>query len=135
MQDVADTIAYFAAALLYPVLTGPVAAYLLVFVLKQENRRLMLLYWPLLIAFHVAGYWLMMRTLGDWGIGPGFISCLVTPIVAASTALGLRLAPRRWLPEMWEDPARRAWLTVATFVLPLLQGITVFTLVLFAPSR
>jgi hypothetical protein len=106
-----------------------------VWVLRRKDRRLLWLYWPLLIVVHIAGFWLMMRTLGNWGIGPGFISCLLTPIVAASTALGLRLASRRWLPDLWKDPRQRAWLTAGTFVLPLLQAITVFTLVLFAPSR
>jgi hypothetical protein len=135
MENVTETIAYYATALLYPIVSGPVAAYLLVWVLKRKARSLLWLYWPLLIVAHVAGFFLMLRTLGDWGVGPGFVSCFLTPIVAASTALGLRLASRRWLPDLWEDPARRAWLTVGVFVLPLLQGITVITLVLLAPSR
>jgi hypothetical protein len=135
MDELFDTVAYFATSLLYPVVSGPIAAYVLVLALKRDDRRLWVLFWPLLVAVHVAGYILMMRTLGDFLPGPGSVACFVTPIFVVGTALGLRVVSRRSGSALWQDPVRRAWLVSGTILIPLLQVVTVVTLVLLAPSR
>jgi hypothetical protein len=134
MDEFFATTALDATSLLYPVVSGPIAAYVLVLALKRDDQRLLLLFWPLLVSVHVAGFFLMLRALGDLFFGTGFIACLVTPIFAVSTALGLRVASRRSR-ALWQDPVRRAWLISGTVLIPLLQVLTVVTLTLLAPSR
>jgi len=87
MNEVISTIFLFAAVLLYPVISGLVAALLLVMLLKREERGLVLFFWPGLVAVHIAGYFFMLHTLGDAFFGPGFLACLIIPIFSASTQL------------------------------------------------
>ena len=134
MSEFLATVAFYAPSLLYPIVSGPIAAYVLVLVLRRDHRRLLLLFWPLLVAVHVIGYIVMMHALGELFFGPGFIACLVTPIFAVGTALGLRVAARK-IGALWQDPGRRAWLILGTILIPLLQVVTVVTLMLLAPSR
>jgi hypothetical protein len=134
-QEILSTIAFFAAVLLYPTLTGPVAALVLVLVLKRQERWPRLFFWPALIALHIAGFFFLEHTLGDFVFGPGFLSCLITPIFAVSTALGLRLSSGRFYRAVGDDPGRRRWLIAGTVLIPLLQLGTVLTLILLAPSR
>ena len=129
-----DTVAFFLSALLYPVLSGPLAAYLLVRVLRRGDRRLMFIFWPALVVVHVLGFLFLTTTKGEILSGAGFLSCLVTPIVAVATALALRIFLRRRGEVVAGDPWRKGWLTAGTVVIPLLQLVTVFASVLLGPS-
>jgi hypothetical protein len=135
VEDITDTLVFYGTSLIYPLVTGPIAAWILVLAATRGERWLVLLYWPTLLVFHTAGFYLLLRTLGDYMIGPGFISCLVTPVFAVGTALGLRIVSRRLSPESLKDPRRVRWLLAGAFLLPLLQAVTVITLLLLAPSR
>jgi hypothetical protein len=135
MSEFLATVAFYAPSLLYPIVSGPIAAYVLVLALRRDDRRLLLLFWPLLVAVHVMGYIVMMHTLKELFFGPGFIACLVTPVFAVGTALGLRVAARRSHSALWQDPSRRAWLILGTILIPFLQVLTVVTLMLLAPSQ
>ena len=77
----------------------------------------------------------MLNTLGDFIFWPGFLACLITPIFAVGTALALRLASRQFYQEDGGDPSLQRWLMIGTFLIPLLQLGTVFTLILLAPGR
>jgi hypothetical protein len=133
MDQIADSLAFYALALAYPTVSGPVAAYVLVLALRQENRKLIPAFWALLAGVHVAGFFLMTGIPGGMST-PGFVACLLTPVFAASTALGLRMISRRLSHDIEHDPARHAWLGVGTFLIPLLQVGTVLVAILFAPS-
>jgi hypothetical protein len=135
MDTIIDTVFFFAAVFLYPVISGPVAALVLVVALKRKEQWLRVLFWPVLIAVHIAGFFLMVHTLGDFVFGPGFLACLITPIFAVGTALGLRLSSRRFYQAVGDDLIRRRWFVTATFLIPLLQLGTVVMLILLAPSR
>lgn len=135
MDAVISTISFFVAVFLYPVISGPVAALVLVMALKRTEQWLRVLFWPVLIAVHIAGFFLMVHTLGDFVFGPGFLACLITPIFAVGTALGLRLSSRRFYQAVGDDPSRRRWFVTGTFLIPLLQLGTVVMLILLAPSR
>jgi hypothetical protein len=135
MSEIVSTIFLFAAVLLYPVVSGPVAARVLVVILKREGRGLRLFFWPALIAVHVAGYFFMLHTLGDVIFGPGFLACLITPIFAVGTALGLRLSSRRFYRAIGDDASRRRWFVIGTVLIPLMQLVTIGVLILLAPSR
>jgi hypothetical protein len=135
MDEFIATAAFYGTALLYPIVTGPLAAYVLLLVLRRHDRRLIVLFWPVLTVLHAAGYLLMMRTLGDFLPGPGSLACLVTPVFAVATALGMRLASRRLRQAPGRDPVRQRWLVAGTFLIPLMQLVTVATLLLLAPTR
>jgi hypothetical protein len=135
MDTVISTISFFVTAFLYPVISGPVAALVLVMVLKQKEQWPRVLFWPVLIAVHVGGFFLMVRTLGDFVFGPGFLACLITPIFAVGTALGLRLSSRRFYQAVSDDLDRRRWFVMGTVLIPLLQLGTVVILTLLAPGR
>ena len=47
MSEFLATVAFYAPSLLYPIVSGPIAAYVLVLVLRRDHRRLLLLFWPL----------------------------------------------------------------------------------------
>jgi len=135
MDELIVTAAYYGTALLYPIVTGPVAAYALLLAWRRHNRRLLILFWPALVTLHAAGLMLMMRTLGDILMGPGSLACMVTPLSAVSTALGLWIASRRFGQATSPDPARQRWLVAGTFLIPLMQLATVAALALLAPAR
>jgi hypothetical protein len=135
MDTIIDTVSFFVAVFLYPIISGPVAALVLVMALKRKEQWLRVLFWPVLIAVHIAGFFLMLHTLGDFVFGPGFLACLITPIFAVGTALGLRLSSRRFYQAVGDDPSRRRWFVTGTFLIPLLQLGTVVILILLAPSR
>jgi hypothetical protein len=135
MDEPIATAIYYGTAFLYPIVTGPLAAYVLLLAWRRPNRRLIALFWPVLIVLHTAGFLLMRRTLGDLLIGPGALSCMVTPVFAVTTALGMRIASRRLDQAQGTDPVRGRWLVLGTFLIPLMQLVTVATLVLLAPGR
>jgi transposase len=88
---------------------------------------LRILFWPVLIAVHIGGYFFMLHTLGDFFFGPGFLACLITPVFAVSTALGLRFSSRRFCRATGDD--------IGTVLIPLMQLGTVMVLTLLAPGR
>jgi hypothetical protein len=135
MDEIIATAAYYETALLYPIVTGPLAAYVLLLAGRRCDRRLIALFWPVLIVLHGAGFLLMMRTLGYFLPGPGSLACLVTPAFAVATALGMRIASRRLRQAPGRDPVRQRWLVAGTFLIPLMQLVTVTTLLLLAPYR
>ena len=135
MNEVISTITSLVMVFLYPVISGPIAAFIYVKTLKLKEYWLRYLFWPVLLAVHVAGYFLMLHTLGDFFFGPGFLACLITPIIAVGTALVLRLFSRRFYQEVDDDPGKKRWYLMGTFLIPLMQLGTVFILILLAPSR
>lgn len=135
MDGVISTISFFTAVFLYPIVSGPVAALALVMILKRKEQWPRFLFWPMLIAAHIAGFFLMRHTLGDFFFGPGFLACLITPIVAVGTALGMRLSTRRFYQAVGDDASRGRGFVAGTFLIPLLQLGTVMALILLAPSR
>ena len=135
MDMVISTIYFFAVVFLYPVVSGPLTALVFVMALRRKEQWPSFLFWTVLIAVHIAGFFLMVHTLGDFLFGPGFLACLITPIFAVGTALGLRLSSRRFYQAVGDDPSRRRWFAAGTFLIPLLQLGTVVMLMLLAPSR
>ena len=133
MDQIAGTIAFYTMTLSYPIVSGPIAAYAFGMALKREDLKLFLAFWPLLLAVHLAGFFLVIGNPGGL-FTQGFASCLVTPVFAAGTALGLRIASRRLSGGVWEDPTRRAWFSIGTFLIPLMQVATVALAILFAPG-
>ena len=134
MDMTVANVSSFLVVFLYPVVSGPVAALVLVMVLKRRERWPGLLFFPLLVVAHIAGYLSMVHTLGDYRAVSGVLACVTTPILAVGTALGLRLAARRFYQAVGNDPSRRRWFVIGTFLIPLLQVGTVGTLALLAPS-
>jgi hypothetical protein len=135
MEEIFPTLTFYGAALLYPLITGPLAAWLLYKAVKSEHPWYMTLYWPTLLVLHGAGFFLLHRILGDVSVGPGFISCWITPIIGVSSALGLRFAARKFDETTMVKKIRRRRLNVGVFLIPALQVITLFFMALFAPSR
>jgi hypothetical protein len=124
----------FLVVFLYPVISGPVAALVLVMALKRRERWPGLFFFPLLVVAHIAGYLVMVHTLGDYRAVTGTLACVTAPILAVGTALGLRLASRRFYQAVGDDPSRRRCFVIGTFLIPLLQVGTVGALALLAPS-
>jgi hypothetical protein len=135
MNEVISTITSLVLIFLYPVISGPVAAFVYIKILKRKEHWLRYLFWPVLIIVNIAGFFLLLYTLGDFMFGPGFLACLITPIVAVGTALGLRLFSPRFYQEVDRDPGQKRWYLMGTFFIPLMQLGTVFILILLAPSR
>ncbi|MFN2131753.1 MAG: hypothetical protein ACK2VD_14585 [Anaerolineae bacterium] len=135
MDELVATAAYYGTALLYPIVTGPLAAYMLLLAWRRPDRRLIVLFWPALIVLHAAGFLLMRHTLDDLLIGPGALSCMVTPVFAVTTALGMRIASRRSHTAQGADRASGHWLVAGNILIPLMQLVTVAILALLAPSR
>lgn len=77
----------------------------------------------------------MRRTLGTLLIGPGALSCMVTPVFAVTTALGMRIASRRLHAAQDAGPAWGHWLVAGIILIPLMQLVTVAMLAVLAPSR
>jgi hypothetical protein len=134
MEELTDTLVFYAIALIYPVVTGPLAVYLLLLSLRGDRRHLVL-YWAGLLGLHVAGFFLLTATLGDFLPGPGAVSCFLTPLIGTLTGLGLAIASRRLRESAEADSRRSRVLLVGAIVLPLLQFIVVFLVALLAPTR
>jgi hypothetical protein len=88
-------VAFSASPLLYPVISGPVAALAFVIVLRQGKQWAMVLFWLSPVVLNVAGFFYLAVTLGDFFPGPGFLSCSITPVLAAITVPVQRLLARR----------------------------------------
>lgn len=132
MEQIAATLSFYAIALSYPIITGPLAAYVLVLALKRDDRRLVTAFWAVLLLLHLAGFSFIV---GDprAALAPGLVACLITPVFAVSTALGLRIASRRLSDRQWETSTRRNSLRIGTFLIPLMQVSTVLIAMLMAP--
>jgi hypothetical protein len=128
-----NIVGFIVSTLLYPVLSGPVAAFVLVIVLRQAKRWALALFWLLVVALNVAGFFCLAVTLGDFFPGPGFFSCAITPILAVLTALVPRLLARRIHQLIGDDTRRKRWLAAGTLLIAALQVGTVFSLLLLAP--
>jgi len=129
-----DTVAFYLSALLYPVVSGPLAAFFLIRALQRGARRMLFIFWPALVVAHGLGFVFLATTKGDLLPGAGFFSCLVTPIFAVATALALRIFARRKVDALALDPWCKGWMTAGTVAIPLLQLLTLFVFVLLAPA-
>ena len=76
----------------------------------------------------------MVHTLGDFRAVYSILACVMTPIFAVGTALGVRLSSRRFYQAVGDDSSRRRWFAIGTVVIPLLQLGIVLALALLAPS-
>jgi len=128
-----NTVVSLASIVVYPIISGPVAALVFVQVLRRGKRWTILAFWPVLVILNALGFVFLAVTLGDFLAGPGFFSCLITPIFAVATALLLRLSARRYAEVLAEDTWHKGWLAVGTVVIPLLQLTTIVALALLAP--
>ena len=127
------TLYYYVSVLIYPILTGPIAAWVYLRLLKKNSRRQILFFWPLLLAVNFIGFWFLSFNLSDWLIDPGFFSCLLTPISAVLTALILRVGGLRLPPDEDTASSSRPWLTIGFIGIPALQIFTVGLYGLLAP--
>ena len=135
MTVLQDTIRYIGGLLLvlvYPLLLGPGAGTVFLWSLKQKSRYAISLFWVLLIIAHGLGFLLVVLTLGGGLPGPGFFSCLVTPIFSVLTMLQLRIRGKQIQPGL--DPRRTRWLQLGTILIPGLQILVILLLVLFGPA-
>jgi len=115
-------------------MTGPVAAFVYVKLIKREERWLRWLFWPVLISIHIAGFLFLLFATDELFYGADFITCLITPIFGVSSALGLRLAYRRSKQKEGDDQLQRGWINIGTVLIPLLQAVTLFWVAVLAPS-
>ena len=127
------TLYFFISVLIYPILTGPIAAWIYLRIIANNNHRQNLAYWLLLLIANFAGFWFLALNLSDWLIAPGFFSCLFTPISAVLTALILRIGGRQLLPEGETASSGRIWLPIGFIGIPALQIFTVGLYGLLAP--
>ena len=93
----------------------------------------MVAFWSWLFITHLAAIFLYSQYPEGVSM-QGFVAWLITPIFAVITALGMRLASRRLVGEGWKVRNRRKWLRIGTILIPLLQLITTFSLILFSPN-
>ena len=124
---------FIVAAILPPVVSGPVAATVFVAILKEDTGRRLLLFWLMLIAWDVATFFFIANTTGDF-IGPGFVACLATPIAVAFALIIRRSSSHRFYQAIGDDKVRQRWFLVGTLLIPFLQIVTVILLVLLRPA-
>ena len=127
------TLYFIILILLYPVLTGPLAALIYLRILLYRAGKRVILFWLGLLVVHGLGFIFLTAITGDNLFDPGFFSCLITPLLAVLSALVLRFGGLR----MAEEPAwglqDKRWLLLGTVIIPLLQLITMGSFVVLAP--
>jgi hypothetical protein len=128
-----STLSFYTLIFLYPLITGPLAALVFLQVVQRNKARQVLLFWPGLLIVNVVGFVFLITISGEELIDPTFFSCLVTPIFAVLSALMLRIRGRSMAHELADNPHYYRWLTLGTFLIPLLQIVTMGSFVLFAP--
>jgi hypothetical protein len=128
-------LAFYVLALLFPTVTGPLAGYAFVKGLLSRNHLFGWLFWPGLVLLHLLGFFFLTGTVGEHGVGPGFVASLVTPAFAAAAALALRFVYRRLSPTALGDPGQRRRFKLGNLILPLLQVVTVSVVIILAPGR
>ena len=128
-----DTLIFYASTLIYPILTGPMAALTLARIVLSGIRNRLWLFWGILILVNILGFFFLATFQSDALISPGFFSCLITPIFAVLSALLLRLRSQPWLQDNPDDVGARRALLLGTIFIPLLQLITIFLLALLGP--
>ncbi len=128
-----STLSFYALIFLYPLITGPLAALIYLQVLQRMEARQVLLFWLGLLIVNVVGFVFLIAISGEDLIDPTFFSCLVTPIFAVLSALVLRIRGRSMANKLEDNQQYYRWLILGTFLIPLLQIVTMGSFVLLAP--
>lgn len=132
-MDLLNFISFLFLVLLYPVLTGPVAALIYVRVLKQDMPRQNTVFWVLLLVGNLIGFAYLAIIKNNDLIEPSFFACLITPFFAVLSALILRLSVIRENRKGAGVEISRGGLLLGTVGIPTLQLLTMFIFVLLAP--
>ncbi len=133
MSEFIPLLLVLGTALLFPVITGPLAAFIYVKILKQDRQWLWVLFWPVLIAINFTSFYILADGSDDFFDIAGFLACFFTPIIAVSTALGMRLYLSRFYQAEGDDLKRGTWFHIGTVLIPLMQVVTIFLMIVYMP--
>jgi TctA family transporter len=124
---------FITLAVLYPLLTGPVAALVYLRILRQNHRTALVWFWLCLLIANSLGFVYLAVITGEGLLEPGFFSCLFTPVFSLASGLVIRLGRSRMNQELSDQPYMKSrWLRGVIFI-PLLQILTVGVFTLLAP--
>jgi hypothetical protein len=102
-------------------LTGPTAAFLYIALLKRGYRRMLWIFWALLVVFTILLGVLIAHTFGDFFPGPGCFATLLTPAAVLLTLLVFLFQAKRFYPAVGDDLNPRRWFQYGMLLLPALQ--------------
>lgn len=133
MADILESAGFFLPALIYPLVSGPAAAYVYVRLNSRVRSWSLPAFWFVLIIIHVAGATSIIKS-SDALYTQGFFSCLLLPVFAAGTALALRFSS--WRAAQYHSGHTDSDVRMGTSVLliPLLQLAAGFLAAVLAPS-
>ena len=124
---------FITLAVLYPLLTGPVAALVYLRILRQNHRTALVWFWLCLLIANSLGFVYLAVITGEGLLEPGFFSCLFTPAFSLVSVLMIRLGRSRMKEELSGQPNMKARLLQGVIFIPLLQILTVGVFTLLAP--
>jgi hypothetical protein len=124
---------FFTLAVLYPLLTGPVAALVYLRILRRTHTTALLWFWLCLLVANSLGFIYLAVITGEGLLEPGFFSCLFTPVFSLASVLVIRLGRSRMNQELSDQPYMKARLLQGVILIPLLQILTVGLFTLLAP--
>jgi hypothetical protein len=120
-------------ALLYPLLTGPVAALVYLRILRRTHTIVLFWFWLCLLVANGLGFIYLAVITGNDLLAPGFFRCLFTPAFSLASVLVIRLGRSRMNEEISDQPHTKARLMLGSILIPLLQILTIGVFALLAP--
>ena len=127
------TVLFLVLDLLVPIISGPGAALLYVYILGNNRPRQRMLFWIGYLAWQAFVFFLMTYTLGDLAPGPGFLACWLTPITAVLSFIILWRSKDEVGQATDGDLAARRAYQFGLFLIPTLQIITILAAILLGP--
>lgn len=124
---------FITLAVLYPLLTGPVAALVYLRILRQNHRTALVWFWLCLLIANSLGFVYLAVITGEGLLEPGFFSCLFTPAFSLVSVLMIRLGRSYMNQELIGQPYMKSRLLQGVIFIPLLQILTVGVFTLLAP--
>jgi hypothetical protein len=124
---------FIALALLYPLLTGPVAALVYLRILRHGRSITLIWFWLCLLTTNILGF-IYLAVITEGGLlDPGFFSCFFTPAFSISSVLVIRLGNLRMNEEFRDQPSMKSRLLLGAILIPLMQILTIGIFALLAP--
>ena len=124
---------FITLAVLYPLLTGPVAALVYLRILQRDRSKALAWFWICLLVANGLGFSYLAVITGEGLLEPGFFSCLFTPAFSLASVLVIRLGRSRMNEEFSDQPEMKARTLQGVILIPLLQILNIGIFALLAP--
>ncbi len=133
MNTIASYLNFILISILVPLISGPIAGFVFVFILHKGYLKFLQSFWISLIVWNLASFFIMASTLGEFLPGYGFIAMALSPFMALLTIILMVLVRSRLSFSGENDVIRQRAYKTGTLLIPSMQIVVVILLILTGP--